>query len=191
MDMDWATFQRAVAWAEYLNRDGAELSLTGIGEALLHPEFVKMLAYARARLPQNLLVFSTNGILLTDDLAREIAPYNPTVYISLHRPEMAGPALEAVKRHGLSHGVNASPATSAFDWAGQVKWHTSAPTIVCEYLKTGWAVVLVDGRITTCCLDASGAGVVGHIDQPFESLTKPNTGLKPYSLCATCHMTVP
>lgn len=191
MHMEWFVFERAMKWAQRLNGNRDELSLTGIGEALMHPEFVRMLAYAREKLPENPLVFSTNGILLSDELCREIAPYRPMIFVSLHRPEKAGHAIEAARRHGLLAGYNPSPATSAFDWAGQVDWFVSAPATPCEYLRSGWAVVLVDGRITTCCLDASAKGVVGHVDDPIESLSRAGTGLKPFELCASCHMTIP
>ena len=165
----------------------AELSLTGIGEALLHPLFPDMLAMARDALgPHAPLVFSTNGILLTDQYAERIAPYQPLVYVSLHRPEKAGHAIEAAKRHGILAGYNPSPATSAMDWAGQVDWFVSHDPAPCEFLRSGWGVVLVDGRITTCCLDASALGVVGHVDDEIGS-----ANIKPFSLCSTCSYTVP
>jgi len=198
--MERRIFERALDWVEALNdrRDDTvgELSLTGIGEALMHPEFVDFLALARRRLPGTPLVFSTNGLLLTDGLCAKIAPYRPQVCVSLHRPEKAGPAIQAAKRHGIFQIANPAPSLSAFNWAGQVPdWFVSAPPIVCDYLKLGWGVVLVDGRITTCCLDASGKGVVGHVDDPIESLTSPGTGLKPWGDervgCAACHMSTP
>jgi len=200
MHMDRRVFERALDWAVALNdrRDDkrGELSLTGVGEALLHPEFVDFVALARKALPGNPLVFSTNGLLLDDKMCAALAPYRPRIYVSLHRPEKAGPAIQAAKRHGLFEQANPAPALAAFDWAGQVKgWFVSAPPGTCEYLRSGWGVVLVDGRITTCCLDASAKGVVGHVDDPIESLTAPGTGLKPWGDsavgCQVCHMAAP
>jgi hypothetical protein len=215
MDMTMETFERALEWVRELNgryvpevedvmlgrtvvtEAGAhtagfdpamaELSLTGVGEALMHPQFVDMLALARDAVgPHTPLVFSTNGILLTDELCERIAPYEPLVYVSLHRPEKAGHAIQAAKKHGILAGYNPSPATSAFDWAGQVDWFVSHDPTPCEFLKSGWAVVLVDGRITTCCLDASAKGVVGHVDDEIGS-----AAIAPFSLCDTCSFTVP
>lgn len=195
MDMTRATFERALDWAVALNDVGdqmrAELSMTGVGEALLHPQFVEFLALARARLPEHPIHFSTNGLLLTEDLCARISRYRPLIHVSMHRPEKAGPAIQAAKRFGLLVAVNPAPATAAFNWAGQVDWFVSAPKQICEFLRSGWGVVLVDGRITTCCLDASAKGVVGHVDDPIESLTKPGTGIKPFSLCEPCHAEVP
>ena len=189
VDMEWETFQDALKLVAHFVAQGTqtELSLTGIGESLLHPRFVEMVAAARSVLgPGRPLVVTTNGLLLTDEVCGQLAPYRPQVFVSLHRPEKAGPAVENARRHGILAGVNSSAAISAFNWAGQVAWHVSAPRIQCEYLRSGWCVVLVDGRVTTCCLDASGAGVVGTVRDEPDTLA-----LSPYSLCAHCHMVVP
>lgn len=217
MMMEMAVFERALEWAVELNgrylpnvvefdlltrtRDGsldvprphqpspmmAELSLTGIGEGLMHPDFVTMVRLAREALGADCpIVFSTNGILLDDTMASRLAPYHPMVYVSLHRPEKAGHAIEAAKKYGILAGYNPSPATSAFDWAGQVDWFVSHERTPCEYLRSGWGVVLVDGRITTCCLDASALGVVGHVDDPIGSVS-----IEPFSLCPKCSYSVP
>lgn len=189
IDMEWETFQAALRLVAYYVAQGTqtELSMTGIGESLLHPRFIEMVAAARTVLGRDRpLVVTTNGLLLTDKICAELAPYHPQVFVSLHRPEKAGPAIEYARHHGILAGVNASAATSAFNWAGQVDWHVSAPRIPCEYLRSGWVVVLVDGRVTTCCLDAAGAGVIGTVnDAPGFHW------LQPYSLCNGCHMEVP
>jgi len=200
MHMSRATFERALDWVDALNdrRDDkrGELSLTGIGEALLHPEFIEFVLLARKRLPGIPLVFSTNGLLLTDEVCRALAPARPRIFISLHRQEKAALAIRAAKAHGLFEQANPAPALAPFNWAGQLPhWFNAAPPLTCEYLASGWGVVLVDGRITTCCLDASGRGVVGHVDDPLESLTTPGTGLRPWGDeqvgCQRCHMIVP
>jgi hypothetical protein len=189
MHMEWPVFLKALDVVKHFVRKGTqtELSLTGIGESLLHPRFVEMVAAARGAIgPDRPLVVTTNGIGFDEDLALLIKPFRPMVYVSLHRPEMAGPAVEVAKKHGMLSGVNASAVTAAFNWAGQVKWHVSAPKITCEYLKAGWGVILVDGRVTTCCLDADGAGVVGTVYDDPDSLR-----LKPYAHCDGCHMKLP
>ena len=186
--MEKTTFARALAWARYFESKNTqkELALTGIGEALLHPNFIECLRLARQVLPHNRITVSTNGLAFTDELAKEIAPFKPEIYISLHRPEKAGPAIEIAKRYGIYKDCNNQFATAAFDWAGQLKWHVSAPKKPCGYLAVGWAVVLVDGRITTCCLDASGVGVVGTVSDDPGSLR-----ITPYKLCLTCHEEIP
>jgi hypothetical protein len=197
--MPVATFKRALEWARhfYLQGTQQELALTGIGEALLHPNFVDFVRLSRDALPDCKITFSTNGLLLSDEFCQALKPYQPQVYVSLHRPEKAKGAVDAANRAGILAGVNASFALEAFDWAGQLDWEVSIPedSVTCEYLRSGWCVVLADGRVTTCCLDATGAGVVGHIDDEIGSLA-----IQPWSGegkdgrklgCESCHMMVP
>lgn len=199
-DMSWDTFQAALSLVSFYVRQGTqtELSLTGIGESLLHPRFVEMASAARAAIgPERRLVVTTNGLLLNEEMCAALASISPKplVFISLHRPEKAAFAVEAARRHGLLAGINNSFVTSAFDWAGYQKEWTplvTAPKIKCDYLHRGWGVVLQDGRITTCCLDAvckdqsEGGGVIGTVWDAPEKLA-----LKPWDGCKTCHMVVP
>jgi len=108
--------------------------------------------------------------------------------VSLHRPEKAGPAVEALKRAGIFAGVSSDPSLAAIDWAGQVQWHTShRPGMECGWVTTGRAFVMADGRVATCCLDGQGEdGVIGTLDDDLTALR-----LKPYSLCATCSYKIP
>lgn len=49
------------------------LNLNGVGESLLHPELPDLIAFARARVPQECLIgFQSNGMLLTASLADRI-----------------------------------------------------------------------------------------------------------------------
>jgi Radical SAM superfamily len=188
-DMELAVYERALEWCSHFAEAGTqkELSITGIGETLMHPEWRTMVRLAREALPEAFINFSTNGLLLDDEACEVLAEQSCGVYVSLHRPEKAGPAIECAKKHGILVGLNDAAATSAFDWAGQLDWIVSAPPDPCGWLGAGWAAVLVDGRVTTCCLDAAAKGVVGHVDDEIEE----GMYLKPYSLCNTCHMTVP
>jgi hypothetical protein len=190
MDMEWDTFEAALAVVKHFCDAGTqeELALTGIGESLMHPRFLEMVERSRETIGwQRALTLSTNGILLTDAMCAELAKQKLLLYVSLHRPEKAGLAIEIAKRHGIFAGANASAATSAMDWAGQVPgWFVSAPFVICEYLRSGWGVILADGRITTCCVDASGVGEIGTVHDDPAKLT-----LKPYSLCSSCHMQIP
>lgn len=198
-DISMANFERALEWARHFEARGTqgELALTGLGEALLHEHFVEFIRLARLALPDNRITFSTNGILLTEELVEQVAPYRPEIYISLHRPEKAKGAIDAANAAGLLAATNASFATLAFDWAGALDWNVSIPedSVTCEFLRSGWAVVLADGRITTCCLDATGDGVAGHIDDPIGSVSiEPWSGEGPNGRligCEQCHMVVP
>lgn len=194
--MDWDTFEAALDLVRYFRAQGTqtELSLTGIGESMLHPRFVEMVAAARTVLgPRLPLVVTTNGLLLDDEMAQAIKPFNPMVFVSLHRPEKAAPAIVAAKKAGIFAARNTAFADSAFNWAGlQENWTpmVSAPPIPCEFLRSGWAVVLVDGRIATCCLDATGASVIGDVRTDPEKLLLRPWGDEKVG-CAGCHMKVP
>ena len=186
-DMTWFTFTKAMEHVEYYNQLGSqpELSFTGMGEALLHPQFLDMLEYAR-EFYNGKILFATNGILLTEDIAKELKKLNVLAYISLHRPELAGPAIEVAKQYNILGDVNAGFATSAMDWAGTVDWYISAPEQQCAYLRDGWGVVLQNGDINACCWDAEGENLIGHVNDPIGSLA---TEIKP--LCANCNLIKP
>lgn len=188
--MTWEVFERAMEWVKFLYDRGLEkeLSFTGIGESTLHPRFIDMLDYARNMCPSLPIVFSTNGLpSFTDEIAESCVRLDVGVMVSLHRPEVAGRTVKKAFELGILKYVNNAFAVSAFDWAGQVPtWFNTAQSVPCDYLKQGWGVVLADGKITTCCIDSEGLGVVGTVwDKPGSLF------LKPFDLCKNCHMKVP
>jgi hypothetical protein len=146
MDMDDATYRKALDWAKFFQqrRPHPELNLAGIGESTLHPEFVRNVHWAREAVgPYVNLVLATNGLLMTDELALAIAPARPMVWVSLHRPERAGPAVEALKHAGIFCGTSSDPSLAAVDWAGQVKWHVSAPKgAPCPWIQNSMVMVM-------------------------------------------------
>lgn len=194
--MTWDVFEASLRLVDYYVRQGTqtELSLTGIGESLLHPRFLEMVAECRAVIgPERQLTITTNGLLLDDALCAALVPFRPAVFVSLHRPEKAALAMVAAKKYGLLAGRNTAFADSAFDWAGYQKNWTpvvSAPKIKCEYLRSGWAVVLVDGKIATCCLDADGSSVIGTVWDDPETLHLAPWGSADKG-CQACYMEVP
>ena len=185
MDMSIATYLHALTWVDQFVSRGTqkELNLAGIGESTIHPRFVEYVALARKMLGNNVrLVVASNGLAITDELARALQPYNLRVYISMHRPEKAGPAIEILKKYKLIDGYSIDPSLNAIDWAGQVDWYVSCEFTTCPFLSNGYVMVMADGRITTCCLDGLGLGVIGDIRDDVDQLQ-----LKPYELCKTCH----
>lgn len=185
LDMTRATFERALAWVARLIREGGtgELNLAGIGESTIHPEFADFVRLARATVgPKVPLVLATNGIVATPELAELFEREQVNVWVSLHRPEKAGPAVQLYRAAGVLRGVSNDPSIYANDWGGQVAWHNSpGNAIPCNWLRGGQVMVLADGRVTTCCIDATGDGVVGHVND--ETLGE----VKPFGLCKTCH----
>lgn len=180
---------RSLHWASYFVEEYGqdELNLAGIGESTMHPNFVEFLGLARMAVgPDVRIVLATNGVLMTNELAQAMKPWNPDVYVSLHQPVLAKRGVDAIAEAGLLRGISVDPAIAAINWAGQVKWKATAPKgRECDWVTGGKTMVMSDGRITRCCLDASGVGVLGSI---FDDLTQIRT--TPYSLCRTCDMNV-
>ena len=187
MDMTEETFRRALHWVKAFQsvRPHPELNLAGIGESTLHPEFVRFTHLAREAVgPYVDLVLATNGLLMTDELAAAIAPAKPKVWVSLHRPEKAGPAVEALKRAGIYSGSSSDPSLAAVNWAGQVEWHVSAPKgKPCPWITHSMVMVMSDGRVTRCCFDSTGDGVIAHVDDDLSAYAT-----SPFSLCTNCHL---
>jgi len=189
VDMTREHFELALTWAKYFQDRGTqgELNLAGIGESTLHPQFVEYLFRAREVLgPKQVLLFATNGLLVDEALVRAIAPANPRVYVSMHRPEKAGPAVHLLRNAGLLYGISQDPALQSTDWAGQVKWDVTVQRgRPCQWVRGGKAFVFADGRLSRCAFDASGVGVFGALT---DDLTKLATS--PYVLCRTCDQDV-
>lgn len=190
IDMTDDIYRKALGWVKFFQsrKPHPELNLAGIGESTLHPDFVRNVFLAREAVgPRVNLVLATNGLLMTDEMAKAIAPARPSVWVSLHRPERAGPAVEALKRAGILSGISADPSLAAVDWAGQVQWHVSAPKgRPCPWIQSSMVMVMSDGRVTRCCFDSTGKGVIATVDDDLGQ-----HATSPWDLCSTCHLSVP
>lgn len=185
--MSSETFDRAMVWVQYLLKNPEqhhELNLAGLGESTIHPGFVELVRRARETVGDDVrMTVTSNGLLVTDDLVVACKTYNLGWFISLHRPEKAGPAVEILRKHDALLGVSNDPALAAVDWAGQVKWHVSAPEDrPCPWIRDGQGYVFADGRISTCAFDASALGVIGHVDNDPAA----GASMAPYALCKKC-----
>jgi hypothetical protein len=184
-DMTEETFRQALSWATRFVNAGTQtsLNLAGIGESTMHPDFVRFVHLAaEAVMPRAHLVLATNGLLVTDELAAAIAPTGIRVFVSLHRPEKAGPAIESLRRANILAGVSTDPATAATDWAGQVKWHRSAfGDRRCMWVTGGAVFCMSDGRITQCSFDGTGDEPIGSVFDDLRLLR-----CRPYRLCPSC-----
>lgn len=200
IDMADETFVKSIEWARFFKARGTQgsLNLAGIGESTMHPKFIEYIAHARKQLGEDQeLVLATNGVNMTPELAQAMAEANGPmdvanginvfkVFVSLHRPEKAGPAVGMVGDTGLLAGVSADPSVSSTDWAGQIKWRVTAKRgVPCPWVRGGWGIVLSDGRISRCSFDGTGIGVFAHVN---DDLTLAQTS--PYSLCRSCHQNV-
>ena len=189
IDMSQQHFSKALSWVKRFVDAGTqrELNLAGIGESTLHPDFVSYVKEAREVLGSSLpFVLATNGVGYGQELVDAIKPFHPQVYVSLHRPEKAALAAKLWSDAKLLIGVSTDPTNNAMNWAGQVEWiDTQVENFPCMWIRQGMAMVMADGRITQCCYDASGKGVIAHIDDDPADVK-----CKPYELCKTCHQQI-
>lgn len=185
----WDVFELALRHVQHYVDAGTqgELSLTGIGEAILHPRFGEALYRCREVLGRDRkLTVATNGIAVVDSIARDLAAVNASVYVSLHRPEAATPAMVILARHGAAIWTNHAFVDSSIDWAGQVEWHCSASSHACGYLSYQWAVIRQNGNVDMCCQDAHDLHHIGTVwDEPG------TWAARPIPLCKSCHLKVP
>lgn len=189
-DMSLSTFIAALDWVKYYRRSGenqTELSLTGMGEALMHPLVEDMCEQARVALgTEGKLLIATNGILINEDNVKWLKEHNVLLYISTHRPERAGLAYNLAKEAGVQTYLNTAFVNSSIDWAGQVDWQANMPTNhVCQYLYAGWGTVLQNGDIVNCCMDAHGKHVIGNVHTDPDDLE-----IEPIPLCDKCQLNV-
>ena len=191
-DMEEHVWTQTLGWVKQFVRDGTqgpELNLCGIGESTMHPMFGEWCLEAREALGnQRQLVLATNGVGLTEDHALAMRYARMRVWVSLHRPEKAGPAVKLLKQYGVLAGTSSDPSLSSVDWAGQVKWHVSTQvTEVCPWLKKGEVMVASNGDVLTCCFDGSGED--GRLGTVWENV--PRMQSRAYGLCGACHHSVP
>ena len=188
-DMTRKTFDATMAHVQHYVDAGTqgEVSLTGIGEALMHPDFVAWATVVREVIGKDRkLVLSTNGLLMTKLTAEFLARMDAHVYVSGHRPEKAGPAIELLKAAGCKVGANTAFMDNAIDWAGQVEWFVSTDAHMCSYLQKRWAAVRQDGSVNTCCMDAESLAPIGSVFDEVGSLRTWAT-----DVCRNCSLVVP
>jgi hypothetical protein len=188
--MPWPVFERTLEQLQHLVDAGTqgEVSLCGLGEAILYPQLEEAVARIREVIgPAREFVTSTNGTDMTPVIAQMLSKYGVGVYVSLHRPEVAAPAIEMLKAAQCRVAANSAFVDSALDWAGQVDWHVSAPRhFDCGYLTQGWAVVRQDGSVDACCMDAHDLYPIGSVFDEIGSLRTRAT-----KLCEGCNFKVP
>ena len=190
--MNMRTFIKAIGWVRYYVAQGAykygpstliDINLHGIGEPLLNPLIVDMVKFATSRVPDVKFRLCTNGKALTRDLCSKLSQAGLySLDITDHDAATTARVLEFREdyfpRGNIARGFSTLPHT----WAGQVGWYKSKENTRCVNQDHGLAVVLWDGQVTTCCLDAFNTNVFGHVDEDITKLE-----FKPLALCKTCH----
>jgi hypothetical protein len=189
--MSEETFKQAIYLVNKLCRLGTqlELNLFGVGEPTLHPRLVDMVKYARDQLPfRQILHLNTNGNTLTLELAQALkAAGISKMDVTGHSHSSTARAVRILRRIGIPFNVSYDFALYPNNWAGQVDWfEPEYDAGKCPWIGRGQVMVMSDGRVTTCCIDAFGKNCFGSVSDP-DIL---NREVKPSHLCGRCHHTV-
>lgn len=183
------TWMQCLRWLQHFVDAGTqgELVLSGTGEPTLNPRLPQMALEARQILgPKRRLMTTTNGLHMTEELAAALVPSGMRVYVSMHRPEKAKPAMELLQRVGLFEQAVMDPVVGSNSWAGQVDWYDSINAggdkrPVCPWLSRGWLFVASTGQCFSCCYANGDTPVIGHVDEPCHGVTP-----QPWRVCDAC-----
>jgi len=189
--MTMETFEKAMTWIDYCVAMGTQtqLNLYGVGEPLLNPNIIEMVAIARKHLGPNIpLHLNTNGNNMTDKIAEALKEAGVTgVDVTGHKPKTAARTIKSLQKYGIFGVLNQDYILHPNDWAGQVSWFKADYTYDCPWLFSGRVFIMWDGQVSRCSLDAFGQGVFADIykDSPNDiKLTR-------FKLCDTCHSHTP
>jgi len=183
--MSKETFLKSMELVGQLGQDW--ICLQNFGEPLMHPDIVEYVSIASQTV--NNVVFSSNGTLLTRELAIQLKDAGLTeIYISNHCKK----SLEGIKNcEGL--GILTDIRKDFHhDWAGTSNKHEKYDIRQSFYSQNGCeyfigdqvVVVLWDGRINSCCIDMDGTGIIGTVWDTNSLYLAP----KPFQLCQTCNV---
>jgi hypothetical protein len=184
------TFEKALQLVRYCGQTRAYLH--NFGEPLLHPNLLSFLREAKSVGVS--CSFYTNGLLLDREMAVQLVEAGlREISISDHSIGEIARITRLLEEHRIplriAETFNPRVATK-HNWAGQVRPESrSAPNTLatvgpCIFEKQRAFVILWDGRISTCCIDAEGGAASITVD---DLLTFRHTySFKPIQLCASC-----
>ena len=185
------TFERAIAWVAYFSGKGTqrELNLFGVGEPTLNPKLPEMIKIARENLSVKCPVHTnTNGKLMTKELAIKLKQAGINhIDITGHNARDTAKCIRIFREVGIDGKLSVDYMTQPNNWAGQVDWFVPNYEYPCPWLHNGQVMVMWNGDITRCCIDAFATGVIGNVyDNRLDQLE-----VTPFRLCQDCHSTVP
>jgi hypothetical protein len=192
-------FRAAIDWVLRFARAGTqlELNLFGVGESLLNPNVVDFVAYARQKLPfKQLIHISTNGNNLTKEMLLSLHKAGiSSIDITDHKAAATAQALRLFRECGpqvsrLLRNISRDFVYTPNNWAGQVDWFAPDehyPRTLCPWLQRGQVMVMSDGNVTNCCIDAFAGGVFTNV--LTDNLNKKE--IRAIPLCIKCHHKAP
>ena len=182
--MSFETFNKVMKICKILESQGdkQDLWLHGLGEPLLHPDFLEMCEMAREVLPTRHIHTSTNAIAMTREIGLKLKELGIGVHVSLHQANNAAKGIKAIYDLGIIEQLGCNPIEQANDWAGQIEWFKQPRKNTCGWLGNGWVYVYADGKIGACCTDGKALDTIGHIDEWGQ------VEIRQISLCKTCNL---
>lgn len=192
--MEWEIFESAIDWVSHFCKQGTqqELNLFGVGEPTLNPHIAEMVEHARMRLPfKQKIHLNTNGNTMTLELAKRLKSAGITsIDITGHSARPVAQTIKYFREVGIDGRVSMDFMTRPNNWAGQVDWfhpdYHKVAGMDCPWLGKGQAMVMSNGDITTCCIDAFAQGVFAHVSEDITDKV-----LQAHQLCHACHHTIP
>lgn len=160
------------------------------GEALLHPDLIRMVQLCQAR--GLAFGFSTNTLLLEMDYLKKLMDAGLSWLMLSFHCDSAKEWLEKIQTEFPSFPVFTSALENKHDWAGQV----NTRNVHSSYLNSGdcifhtydLAAISAQGEVLACCLDAEAQSSRGSL---FNFSPKTFAILKNdawFELCSRCHM---
>lgn len=189
--MTMNTFEKAIEVVTQCVRMGTqkELNLFGVGEPTLNPNIIEMVRMARAAMPLRLPVhLNTNGNSMTYDFAIKLRDAGIShIDITGHNARSAAKAIRIFQDVGIKGQLSFDFITAPNNWAGQVDWfeptYNAGP---CPWINNGQIMIMSDGNITRCCIDAFGTGVFSNVNNT--DVIK--SDVSRFELCTKCHHTI-
>lgn len=176
--MSDATVDRAVHWVKKVGINDV-LALHVFGEPLLHPRFVEIAKRFVEHCP---ITMSTNGLLVTPEVARELATL-PWAWISVSPWDKVAQE-NAVAMLGNVGIATMEPQGATHNWAGQSATGTPRePKHKCHFLAWNMAVIRWDGSVASCCISDREEDSIGTVEQEPEEVD-----VHGYDICKTCHL---
>lgn len=183
-DMSEETFNRVLYWLKRFEQNIVHLQM--VGESTLHPRLIEYIEKTSEIVPR--VCLSTNGISVTREMLlgmKQAGLWRLTV--SIHRPEVAQRVIQMCQEIKLRSEWGTGPINN-HTWAGQVSTPLLSPDKpFCGFLEQQQVLVLSDGRVVACSMDAEGISSRGL--SVWNDLTE--VYFRPYSLCLTCHHKIP
>jgi hypothetical protein len=167
-----------------------EVQVNGNGESLLDEDIISRIGLIRSVIGNRFLGFSTNGLLMTLELAYELKESGINrLDLSLHNAVAARKTVDYCRTVGLACNVNPGAIMSPHNWANQIEpeYRTNhVPDIPCAPLLEGRGYIQSHGGISPCCYDYLGKGQFATVfDKNILSIEYGK-----YSLCEECHQKI-